>query len=222
MNYCNRCHVNVTGKKIKCPLCGAPLEKLGEQEEEEKFPIIHSVYYKNHFFFKLLIFISIILATVSVVLNILLPIELYWSFFVVAGIACAWISLIILISKRNNIHKTLLWQVILILILSVLWDKWTGWHGWSIDYVIPIVCTLFMLIMAVLAKVLKLQRGDYIIYLLFDCLFAVIPLVLMILNITSISIPSLICVAVSFLSLVSLILFEGKNMLEELKARLHF
>lgn len=212
----------MTGKKAKCPLCGAQLEKLNEEEEREKFPIIHSVYYKNHFFFKLLIFISVLLATISIVLNVLLPIELYWSFFVIAGIICTWISLIILISKRHNIHKTLLWQVILILILSVLWDKWTGWHSWSIDYVIPIVCTLFMMIMAVLAKVLKLQRGDYIIYLLFDCLFAFIPLTLMILDITSVLIPSLICVAVSFLSLVSLILFEGKNMLEELKARLHF
>ena len=208
------------GKSNICPLCGNKMISL-DDNDEEKFPIINSIYYKNYMFFKILILMSVIVVTVSLIINILYQSDIYWSLLVLLGIGCGWITLILLILKRNNIHKSLLWQIISITILSIIWDKLTGWHGWSINYVIPIVCSVFMIIMVLAAKILKPQRGDYIIYILFDCVFGMVQLILIILKVVNIVIPSLICVVFSIISLTSLILFEGKNILEELKCRLH-
>lgn len=41
--------------------------------------------------------------------------------------------------------KSILYQVVVVCVLTTLWDYWTGWHGWSIDYVIPITCVVAML-----------------------------------------------------------------------------
>lgn len=219
MGYCNKCKVHITGKRQKCPLCGGLLKI--EEETEEKFPVIHSVYYRHLFLFKLLLLLSAVIGAVAVVLNCIFFTESFWSIFVLAGIGCGWISLLLLLSKRNNIHKNLLWQLILIVVLSVLWDKGTGWHGWAVTYVIPIACCVMMLIMTLLSKVLKLHRGDYIIYLLFDCLFGILPVVFIAADMVQVIFPSVICAAASVVSFIAIVLFEGKSMVEELKCRLH-
>ena len=97
----------------------------------------------------------------------------------------------------------------------------TGAHGWAITFVIPIILTLAMVVMYVVSKVLHLQVGDYMIYLLIDALFGLIPLVLLLTGQVFTDIPSLICILTSIISVVGLVIFEGNNMVSELKRRLH-
>lgn len=96
-----------------------------------------------------------------------------------------------------------------------------GWIGWSIDYVIPTVCVLAMIVMAVGAKILKIGVGDLIIYLLIDAIFGFVPAIFIIFKWVNVQFPSVICVAVSIISLSAMILFEGDNMKTELKKRMH-
>lgn len=132
-----------------------------------------------------------------------------------------WLSLFFIIRKKNNIPKTILWQVALIGILSVLWDKSMGWLGWSIDYVIPSICVVAMLVMAISAKLLKISVRDMMIYLFIDGLFGFIPIIFILLGRLNVIFPSVICVAVSAISLTAMILFEGDNMKVEFNKRMH-
>lgn len=132
-----------------------------------------------------------------------------------------WLSLFIIIRKKNNIPKTILWQVFLIGILSVLWDASMGWRGWSLDYVIPSICVGAMIVMAIAAKLLKTEVRDLIVYLMVDVIFGFIPIIFLLFGSLNVIFPSVICVATSAISLAALIIFEGDNMKSELNKRMH-
>lgn len=220
MKYCTKCKVSVAGQRKYCPLCQDELQGI-DTNDDEAFPEIPTMFHQNNLIFRLLIFISVAISIISAMLNILIPSTVVWSLFVVAGIACFWISMAIAFSKRRNIPNNILHQVVIISVLAVIWDFWTNWHGWSFDYIIPIACLIAMLSMAIISKVRRLPVREYLIYLVIDGLFGIVPVIFILTGLLHVLLPSLICIAGSLLTWAALMLFEGDNMYAELKRRLH-
>jgi hypothetical protein len=220
MQYCENCRVTIKGKNHVCPLCGGILQGDGN-ETEEVFPYIPTIYQEFNLFIRIIVMISLSVAIVSFAVNAIFTKNSRWSFFVAAGILCMWISLFFILRKRNNIPKTIVWQVGIIGVLSVAWDYSTGWREWSIDYVIPTICVGAMIVMAVGAKILKIGVRDLIIYLLVDGIFGFVPIIFLLFGWVNVRYPSVICVAVSAINLLALIVFEGDNMKSELNKRMH-
>ncbi|TFZ40211.1 hypothetical protein E4100_05200 [Soehngenia longivitae] len=73
--------------------------------------------------------------------------------------------------------------------------------------------------MYILALVLKLSINDYITYILIDTFFGIIPIIFIALDLVEIIFPSIISVTVSIISLAAIFIFEGKNIIYELKKR---
>lgn len=220
MQYCTHCKVNIRGDHTACPLCVSILEEKGNPEQEV-FPYIPTIYQEFNMFIRIMMMVSIIGVVASLAVNMIFTKDSLWSVLVVSGVVSMWISLFFIIRNKNNIAKTILWQVGIISILSFLWDRSMGWYGWSLDYVIPTACVLAMIVMAVGAKILKIGVRDLIIYLLIDAIFGFIPAVFIIFGWVNVLYPSVICVGVSIISLSALILFEGENMKIELNKRMH-
>nr|WP_319488800.1 DUF6320 domain-containing protein [uncultured Caproiciproducens sp.] len=220
MMYCSKCKLSVKGQRKYCPLCQNELE-YSDDAQDEVFPEIPTMFHLYNLFFRILILTSVAVSVISVVINAMYPAKIWWSFFVAAGIVCFWISMAIAVSKRRNIPKNILYQVVVISVLAVVWDLCMGWRAWSVDYVIPVICTLAMLSMAIIAKIANLHARDYIIYLVIDGMFGIIPVILVITGIVRIQFPSLICTGASIIFLTALLLFEGENMRGELRRRLH-
>ena len=220
MKFCNKCKLSVVGQRKYCPLCQRELQDL-DANNNEIFPEIPTIFHQYNLFFRILILASVIVSIISILINIMIPSKIWWSFFVVGGIGCFWLSMAIAISKRRNIPKNILYQVVDISALAVVWDLCTGWRAWSIDYVVPITYTIAMLSMAIIAKVTNLQVKDYIIYLVIDSLFGIIPLILIFTGLLNEWFPSLVCAAASVISLTALLLFQGDDMRTELRRRLH-
>lgn len=219
MKYCGKCKVNIIGKRKRCPLCQGLLS--GQDEQHEEFPQITFIYKQYNMFFKVMLLISIIIASVSVALNIMLPHAGAWSIFIIGGLVSVWVSLITAINKRNNIPKNIIYQVMIISIVVVFWDYMTHWKGWSIDYVIPLICVFAMISMSVISKVMKLHIEDYILYFIIDGVFGIVPIIFIIFGILKVLYPSLICVVASIISLSTILLFEGDSLREEMNKRLH-
>lgn len=220
MQLCEYCKVNIKGEHSICPLCGGIL-KGNSVEGEDVFPPIPTIYQEFNLFIRIMILVSIVAVVASVAVNVIFTRDSRWSLLVAAGVACMWVSLFIIIRKKNNIPKTIVWQVCLISILSFLWDRSMGWYGWSLDYVIPSICVVAMIVMAIGAKLLKTGVRDLIIYLFVDAVFGFIPIIFILFGWLRVLYPSVICVAVSAISLSALILFEGDNMKTELNKRMH-
>lgn len=219
MKYCNNCKVHVAGNRKNCPLCQEIL--VGEKFKDEVFPKISFVYKEHGLFFKVMLLVAIIIASVSVAINILLPQKGAWSLFVLGGLGSVWASMITAINKRSNIPKNIVYQVMIISVIVVLWDLLTGWKGWSITYVIPFVCFSAMISMAIISKVLKLYVEDYILYIIIDGLFGLVQIIFIFTGGLSVLYPSLICIVTSVISLSTILIFEEKKLRAEIKRRLH-
>ena len=219
MKFCKNCNVSVTGKRKQCPLCQGRL--AGDKPQEEVFPKISFIYTEHSSFFKVMLLLSIITATVSVAINILMPGTGAWSLFVLGGLASVWASLITLINQRKNIPKNIVYQVMTISITALIWDFLTGWRGWSINYIIPLVCVFAMISMAIISKIRKLHIEDYILYIIIDALFGIVPVIFIIFGLLDVLYPSIICISTSIISLSTIIIFEDKSLIAEIKRRLH-
>lgn len=220
VKYCDKCKTHIVGKRITCPLCQGLLSEEAEVKDEI-FPSISTIYKQHNLFFKIMFLISIIIATISVAVNVMIIDNSAWSLFVLGGLLGFWISLSNAINKRNNIPKNIVYQVMIMSIIAIILDYETGQKGWSINYVIPLICVLAMISMAIITKIMKLHIEDYIIYLIIDGLFGIIPLILFLFGMLDVLYPSLICIITSIISLSTILIFEGESMREEIKKRFH-
>ena len=220
MLKCDNCKLSLQGEYEVCPLCGGIIRENGGVEEEI-FPNIPTIFQEFNIFIRIIILVSIAAIVVSFAINLIFTRDSRWSLIVAAGICCMWISLFAIIRKKSNIPKAIVWQVVLLSVLSVLWDWSMGWLGWSLDFVIPSVCFGAMVVMAIAAKILKIGVRDLIVYLSIDIIFGFIPIIFILTGVLNIIFPSVICVATSAISLAALILFEGDNMKAELNRKMH-
>ncbi|HHT96412.1 MAG TPA: hypothetical protein GXZ90_00775 [Clostridiales bacterium] len=219
MLKCDNCKINIEGEESRCPLCGGLVQ--GKPDGKNAFPSIPTIYEEFNIMIRIIMFVSIVIAVLSIALNLIIDIERKWYLLVIAGILCLWLSFIFIIKKKDNIPKTIVWQVVIITITAVLWDYSMGWRGWSISYVLPSVCAAAIILMVLAVKILKIYVGDYIVYLLIDALFGLIPIVFLLIGGLDVTFPSIICVAASVISISALILFKGQDIKEELNKRMH-
>ncbi len=206
MQSCENCKVSIKGEHHICPLCGGIMQ-ASEEKVEEVFPYIPTIYQEFNIFIRSMILVSISAVIISFAINMIFTKESRWSLLVAASILCMWIAMFFIIRKKNNIPKTIIWQVVLIGVLSVIWDWSMGWLGWSIDYVIPSICVGAMIVMAIAAKLLKIGVRDLIVYFLLDGIFGFVPIIFILFGGLNVLFPSVICVAASAISLSALVLF---------------
>ena len=220
MLYCKNCKIYLTGKYMRCPLCKGDL--TGEADQAENvFPTVPSRAKAYQTLLAWLAFGSVAAAAVCIAVNLILPSGGWWFLFVVCGILSFWVSLALVLKKRMNIPKTILWQVGVLSLLAYCWDRFTGFQGWSLNYVLPILCTSAMVAMSVIAKVKKLDIQNYILYLVIDCIFGILSFTLLSAGRTKQVIPSAICFASTIIFLAALFLFQGKALLAEIQRRFH-
>lgn len=222
MVFCEKCGVSVAGNRTHCPLCRQAVSPAPEKGERgETFPYVPTVYRRYHLLFRMLLFACVVGGVASVAVNLLLPDSGFWSVFVVVGILCLWLILALAIRKRRNIPKGMMYQVFFLSVLCVLWDVATQWSGWSINFVIPILCVAAMGALAVLAFVFKWDVDNMLIYFCIDALFGIVPLLFFLTGCLQVVYPSIICVAVSLISLGGVAVFHGESIAAELRRRLH-
>ncbi|OJU16622.1 MAG: hypothetical protein BGN88_01235 [Clostridiales bacterium 43-6] len=221
MQHCEHCRVELLGSQKRCPLCQN--KPVGDPDaRENRFPDVpkgkSSV---GRMLFAWVAFLSVCAAAICVTINLILPSGGWWSLFVIAGIISLWVDFALILKKRKNLPKNILWQVAVVSLIAFLWDYLTGFHRWSLDYVLPILCSCAMLAMTVVAKVRRMDIQDYILYLVIDCVLGIGSLVFLLTGIVQIIIPSALSFGASLVFLAFLLFFEGKALLAELQRRLH-
>lgn len=220
MQYCNQCRVRIRGRNERCVLCGNTLSDSGAEASERIFPEIPPAF-ESHMALRIMIFISFAVAIASFAIRILFPTNVNWPIYVVFGLGSMWLGLIVVLSKRHNIPKTIMWQVTVVTFLSILWDWLTGWRGWSVDYLIPIVYVAAIIVMYITAKIMKLSIRNYVTYAFIACLFGIIPVLFIVFHWVQTLYPSILCVTISVIFLAAIIIFQGDNIKKELGKGLH-
>lgn len=221
MTRCERCRVELPDAPRRCPLCqGFPEGETGGSNS--RFPVLPTPEGTvSRILLVWIAFGTVCGAAICVTVNLILPDVGWWSLFVVAGMASLWADFSIVIKKRKNLPKSILWQVVAVFLIAYVWDRFTGFHGWSLDFVLPILCTCAMIGMTLIAKIRRLHIQGYILYLVMVCILGLVSFVLILTRAVRVVIPSAISFGSSIIFLAALLFFEGKALWAEIQRRLH-
>ena len=154
--------------------------------------------------------------------NVIFTPERYWAAFVAAGALSMWFALAVGYLKRHNLLKNAMWQLLVVTIGCILWDLCTGWHGWSVNYVLPGVCMIIQISMMIISKIQSHSPREYMIYYVMAAGYGILlPFILLLTRVITFTAPAVVCVGFSFLFLLALILFKGREFKEEMHKKLH-
>ena len=165
-------------------------------------------------------FLCLAVAVICGMINIMTAGTLNWSWFAGAGCVCAWLVVMVAYSKRRNILKNEIWQLLLISVIAILWDRFTGWRGWSVDFILPFGVLSVQFSVPVIARVNRLKREEYLFYLVQACIAGLIPMILAWTGVVKFVYPSVICAGISILTLAVLFIFCKKDTLREFPKKL--
>ncbi len=220
MLECKHCGIRVDGNKRCCPLCQGELSGTPEPNTEA-FPKQPAPKYDRGLLRKLVNFSAIFAIAVCMVIEFSFTRGAVWIFFAVAGIISGWATISVAIRFRTRIFKNLTCLLLLLTILSFIWDHFTGAHGWSVNYVLPLCCEATMIVDLLLTWVLKAEESEYMIHLTICALYSLIPFVFLILEKVSVPLPSVICSLTAFLLIAVLVVFRSRTFFAELSRRMH-
>lgn len=218
MSKCLKCNVNIASSTNICPLCNNPIKV---ENVNDVFPIIEYNYKNHKFLYNLLKFLSIVAIFVCIFSNFIVSRTLSWSLFVVAGIISFWLTLITAIKGRKHFIRMLFAEMILIILISFMWDYFTGFNKWSINYCLPFICSIYTIAILIMRLFRKRLAKEFIFYATINSLIGLVPGILIIFNKVDFLWPSFISVIISLVILAFLLVFNKKQMKNELERRFH-
>ncbi len=221
MKYCSQCRVSIENDIENCPLCSSKLE-LSDDQFENEYPAVLEISNRRRIILKIILFISVIAAGVSIALNHMNDSSVLWSLGVVAGLAYAWISLISALKSSKNIGLNLIIQILALSLLSAAIDYLSGWRGWSVNYVTPFLMTIGTVIITVITIIRPMQLRNYIVYLIDIAVLGLISLILIWTGTATVKWALIACSLYSIITLIGMFLFADRRARHEVKKRFHF
>ncbi|MEG1892731.1 MAG: DUF6320 domain-containing protein [Bacilli bacterium] len=219
MNKCNKCHVDIITDTSICPLCKNRIDK--RFPTEDFYPTIEYTYKKHDLVINILKFCSVLAILLSLLINYLISSKISWAYFVVASIITFWITINTALLRRTNFMRLMFAELNLLNIVAIIWDYCTGFHMWSVTYVFPFICTIYIIIMLIMRIFMKVYIKDNIFHIYINCMVGLVPGILIILNIVHVRWPSIISVVTSIIIISFLIVFNRKQLENELTRMFH-
>ncbi|MEG2457309.1 MAG: DUF6320 domain-containing protein [Bacilli bacterium] len=220
MKYCEKCKLKIMQDIKYCPLCKSILIEKEKSDYDTIFPI-RKKQSTGYLAYKIMFFVSLLICFVTFFINIFFPGYGWWSLFVIAAIACAWVSLIYVVKNRRNVIKTIFYQVLIFYLVVLLWDLITGWKGWSLTYAVPSFITGTLITIFVLLLCIKEDKNQNLFYYCLESIFGLSFILFIIFKVVSNIIPSFICVLVSITSILVSIVFYRKTVIREIQKKTH-
>lgn len=140
---------------------------------------------------------------------------------VILAVASMWLVVVIIVRKRRNIAKGIVYLIVSLSLISIYWDYLNSWSGWSVTYFVPLICSSAIIAMFIAVRVVRLEAGDYVLYLLVAALLGLIPALFLALGLVVEAVPSIVSLGLSSVLLIMTLVFRGRLILGELEKRFH-
>jgi len=220
MKYCENCKVTIQNDLFCCPLCDSELVRRGEHFEQD-FPAT-PVIPETKKYTKLLIFLSVVVVTACVLIDILTSKTVHWSAIVAVGLVYLWLSIRFIKKSRRNIGLLALIQIFGISLLSFVIDSATGYYQWSTNYVIPFVFISAAGLMSAVILLRPKRFRDYILYQLGISVLGIVVSVISLFNKNTVAWTAIVGAVYSGLTILGIVIFTPRKTRHELKKRFHF
>lgn len=217
MRQCDQCRIAIKGDWATCPLCHQPLDQTTEVTSSS-YPDV-PLQFNNQRIMKWLVWLSILIIVVIFAIAFIWRGEIRLFEGAVLGIGTIWLIFLIILRKRRNLSKSVLYLLVSLSLISVYLDYLLGWQGWSLTYTIPIFCSSSLLGMFISIKLVRMKPGDYILYLAAADLLGLVPAVFLIFGWVTVTAPAWVSVLLSASMLFFIIFFRWQVIRRELKKR---
>ena len=224
MKFCNNCGVRVSDLHEVCPLCQG---SLSECDGTDKVSVPHLPAYTSfteESTSKILLSVKSLILSVgmlSVLLNIKRPKAGFWSVVIIVALAALWWWLSIAIQIKRSIIKKFYQLVFIAGSVAVFMDVMFGWKKWSLNYVVPILITASIIIIMIVDKAMKISATERIFYTFLLVMTGLLFALLILADIITFNIPTYILLFVCILSICHSLLFERRELINELQKRFH-
>lgn len=219
MKQCPHCQVNVKGEWTECPLCHQQLNPIeAEETTRSPYPDIPLRFNKKKAF-KWLMLASVVIILGFYIGGFFISSSLRVWQLSLFGIVNLWLVVLIIIRKRRNIAKGILYLIVSGSLICVYFDYIAGWSAWSTTYAIPLICTFATIAMFFAVRIVHLKVEDYVLYLLTATLLGFMPMTFLFFNWTTWLFPSQLSLLLSTLMFLWITATHGRAIISELQKR---
>ncbi len=222
MRTCSHCKLEILDITDHCPLCNAVLEQTDIDENETgTYPDIYHKIKKLNFVFRIILFLAIVVAGVSIVINVSQQNDFWWSIIVCAGLIYTLLMLYVFVNDGIGYLGRIFTGFIGGAILVILIDYIMGFHGWSVDYVLPATMILADVTLLLLMIINRRNWQSYMIVQIIMILMGIVPLVLIYFGIVKEPAVSEAAFGCSIILFLGSVILGGRTAVNELKRRFH-
>lgn len=222
MRTCKRCNIHIKDNTNICPLCKTVLTDHEGEEVQNIYPEIAVTPHKYDIIKRSMLFLSVLVACVSIITNYLTYNGVLWSLITIAAIIYLWIIMVYSIKRNRNIASQIMVQVLCVSIFSFIMDKSIGYIGWSVNHVIPEVTIVANVSVLVIVIVNRMYWHTYVLNQIVIAVSGLIPGILWLCGVIQVPLPTIVATVTSVLVLIITIIFGDKTIKSELKRRFHF
>lgn len=217
MRKCQQCQVEIRGDWTVCPLCQKPLNSLKDLSSSS-FPDVPLKYDKQHIA-RWLVLLSFLIIFITLGLGLMWQGRIQWLQAALFGVVTMWLVVLIIIRKRRNLAKSLLYLLVILSLLCLYLDYLIGWTGWSTTYAVPLICIATFIGMFVSSWLMRMQTADYILYLATAALLGLVPVLFLIFGWVITPIPAWLTIALNSFLLLLILVLKGPEIWREIKKR---
>ena len=176
---------------------------------------------KGQIILNIFLIISIIIATMLVVINKLTTPNIPWSALANCGIIYIWITVIYSIKKSRNIAGHVLLQIIAMSVAILYIDSRLGFKGWSVNIAIPIILIVANITMLILTIVSYKRYIKYAICQLIIVIMSLASMFIITKDLKEVQILSQLAIVISVLNLVITLMLSYKDLKEAIIRKIH-
>lgn len=220
MQYCKECQAHIKGNWSVCPLCQTALENQNEEREGSSFLPV-SLRFNRKKVMKGFTTASFVIIILYFIAHFIWRFQFFGLEYVLFGLMISWLMTAVLIRKRRNVVKGIVYVLIIFSLLSLYFDYVNDWLGWSVTFAIPILCVAAILAMFISIQFVDLKAEDYILYLQLAAIVGLVPLLFLFMNWVRHPLPSQLCVLLSLIMTLYFLLRHREKIKQELQKRMH-
>lgn len=220
MSKCKVCKVDILDHTDKCPFCKCVLDKSA-LEQTAMYPDLKDVTRKYRFLENLVLFLSLLVAVVTVGINYALQSEIMWSFIVVLALFYANVVLrLAIVGKSGYLFKTICLTITGVAVLFGI-DYLTGYRAWSMNFVMPAGILFMDAGILILMMVNHRNWQSYLMVQILTILLSLIPIIFYMVDIVTSPVLAFIALGVSVFLFLGTVILGDRRAKTELQRRFH-
>jgi len=227
MLYCDKCKINITILTERCPLCRQSLHVSADVHTALTHANLDAPPAKRRYFSLAGSASAIILAALSVAVNLLIWKGPLWCTIFSAGVLYAWFlgrlsfNPKIKIGKKLIAHAAAITAMLFLINLFANDSKTTGPELWAVSYGAPIIFSCSIVVAGIVMLIWKQYLRDLLFYQFGLCIVCLVPLALVLFGLAQPLLPSLISAGSALLIVISVVFIARQTIKSEMARKFH-